>query len=63
MKDFHYANIVELYDSYLVADELWLVMEYVIGGSLTDIITQTRYNCIYRVTVKFYPIIVNKDTN
>ncbi|EDV29458.1 uncharacterized protein TRIADDRAFT_20128 [Trichoplax adhaerens] len=42
MKDFHYANIVELYDSYLVGDELWLVLEYVAGGSLTDIITQTR---------------------
>ena len=42
MKNYHQSNIVELYDAYLVNDELWVVMEYLDGGALTDIVTYTR---------------------
>lgn len=28
MRDYHHPNIVEMYDSFLVEDELWVVMEY-----------------------------------
>ena len=42
MKNYHHSNIVELYDTYLVNDELWVVMEYLDGGALTDIVTYTR---------------------
>lgn len=42
MRDYHHENIVEMYDSYLVDDELWVVMEYLEGGALTDIVTSTR---------------------
>lgn len=42
MRDYHHLNIVETYSSYLVNDELWVVMEYLEGGALTDIVTHSR---------------------
>lgn len=42
MRDYHHANIVDMYDSFLVGDELWVVMEYLEGGALTDMVTHTR---------------------
>ncbi|XP_014238371.2 serine/threonine-protein kinase PAK mbt-like [Trichogramma pretiosum] len=42
MRDYHHPNIVEMYDSFLVNDELWVVMEYLEGGALTDIVTNSR---------------------
>lgn len=39
MRDYKHTNIVEMYGSYLVDDELWVVMEYLSGGALTDIVT------------------------
>lgn len=42
MRDYHHQNIVEMYDSFLVNDELWVVMEYLEGGALTDIVTHSR---------------------
>ncbi|KAJ8683566.1 hypothetical protein QAD02_019358 [Eretmocerus hayati] len=42
MRDYHHPNIVEMYDSFLVNDELWVVMEYLEGGALTDIVTHSR---------------------
>ncbi len=42
MRDYHHPNIVDMYDSFLVGDELWVVMEFLEGGALTDIVTHTR---------------------
>lgn len=42
MRDYKHKNIVEMYGSYLVDDELWVVMEYLAGGALTDIVTKSR---------------------
>ncbi|XP_030761035.1 serine/threonine-protein kinase PAK mbt [Sitophilus oryzae] len=42
MRDYHHPNIVEMFDSYLVNDELWVVMEFLEGGALTDIVTHSR---------------------
>lgn len=42
MRDYKHKNIVDMYGSYLVDDELWVVMEYLAGGALTDIVTKTR---------------------
>ncbi|KAF4800152.1 Serine/threonine-protein kinase PAK 1 [Turdus rufiventris] len=40
MKENRHPNIVNYIDSYLVADDLWLVMEYVDGGTLTSVLVQ-----------------------
>lgn len=43
MRDYHHENVVDMYNSYLVGDELWVVMEFLEGGALTDIVTHTRW--------------------
>uniref|UniRef100_H3A3Q5 non-specific serine/threonine protein kinase n=1 Tax=Latimeria chalumnae TaxID=7897 RepID=H3A3Q5_LATCH len=42
MRDYRHNNVVELYKSYLVGEELWVVMEFMQGGALTDIVSHTR---------------------
>jgi p21-activated kinase 1 len=39
MKDSKHPNIVNYIDSYLWRGDLWVVMEYMQGGSLTDVVT------------------------
>ncbi|KAG9088027.1 signal transducing kinase of the PAK [Ceratobasidium sp. 370] len=39
MRSSHHPNIVDYIDSYLHNDGVWVVMEYMEGGSLTDVIT------------------------
>lgn len=51
MRDYHHPNIVDMYESYLVGDELWVVMEYLEGGALTDIVTHSKMNEIQIATV------------
>ncbi|XP_068856218.1 serine/threonine-protein kinase PAK 3-like [Aphelocoma coerulescens] len=42
LKDKKNPNIVSSLDSFLVDEDLWLVMEYMDGGTLQDIVRQTR---------------------
>ncbi|XP_064499245.1 serine/threonine-protein kinase PAK 3-like [Pseudopipra pipra] len=41
LREKNHPNIVTYVDSYLVSQELWLVMEHMDGGSLTDVISET----------------------
>lgn len=38
MRDYYYLNIVDMYDSFFVGDELWVVMEFLEGGVFIDIV-------------------------
>ena len=41
MKDMHFASIVNYIECFLYERELWIVMEYLEGGALTDIVLET----------------------
>ncbi|XP_033735567.1 serine/threonine-protein kinase PAK 4-like isoform X1 [Pecten maximus] len=51
MRDYHHPNIVDMYNSFLVNDELWVVMEFLEGGALTDIVTHNRMDEVQIATV------------
>ena len=44
MRDYQHKNVVEMFKSALVEEELWVIMEYLQGGALTNIVSETRYS-------------------
>jgi len=44
MRKFRHTNIVNYIESYKVGAELWVVMEFLDGGPLTDVVTDTVLN-------------------
>lgn len=41
MKEARHKNIVNYIDSYIWRGDLWVIMEYMEGGSLTDVVTHS----------------------
>jgi len=43
MKSSHHPNIVDYIDSHIVHDQLWVIMEFMGGGCLTEVLEQFEY--------------------
>ncbi|TDH00798.1 hypothetical protein EPR50_G00192750 [Perca flavescens] len=42
LRDYRHQNVVEMFGSAVVEEELWVIMEYLQGGALTHILSHTR---------------------
>ena len=59
MKDSTHPNIVNYLDSFLVRNDLWVVMELMEGGTLTDVIDNNTFTEPQIAAVLFEVFFVN----
>lgn len=57
MKEYRHQNIVNFVDTYIVGNKLWIIMEYMEGGSLTDVVqycilSEGQIGAVCRETLK-----------
>jgi protein-serine/threonine kinase len=53
MKESQHPNIVNYKDSFLVRNELWVVMELMEGGTLTDVIDNNSFTTEQIAAISF----------
>jgi serine/threonine protein kinase len=65
MKETTHPNIVNFKDCFLVKDSLWVIMEYMEGGMLTDIIDKEKFTepQIAAICLEVYSLLIYLDTS
>jgi p21-activated kinase 1 len=62
MKSAKHKNIVNFIDSFLVNGDLWVIMEYMEGGSLTDTVT-TNFMTEDQIAIVCREVLIGINSN
>lgn len=63
MKEIVHPNIVNFVECYLVRDSLWVLMEYMEGGMLTDLIDKNSFTEAQIATICLEVKFINTDSS